>query len=170
MKNKLILSLLLLLATFVAASAQYRPQRIELHHGQFLDENGQVLSDRAVQALVGDEIFQETYVGAARQYRVGKNLLIGGASVFGGGLLLYLLSGITYETTDSESAESFAMAGLVTGACAMLAGGVLVDVGVPLMIVGTRRLAWIEDTCNEPKSWSLSLGPTRSGFGLALSF
>ena len=52
-----------------------------------VDRNGNILSDEDIIGLVGSDIFEETVVGARRQLRAGKGLLIGGAAGIGTGLV-----------------------------------------------------------------------------------
>ena len=54
----------------------------------------------------------------------------------------------------------------------MAAGGIAIDAGIPLMIIGTRRMAWMEGEYNSrpAPAWSLSFRQTASGAGLVLSF
>ena len=156
------------------------PDRIELSHGEFYDRNGVWLDEAQVRLLFGDEIYQETFVGARKQYRVGRNLLTGGLVAVGAGLACTLVSysnthGSEYHDEPEylgEDPDPSIAAGVAFGILTMVAGGIAIDAGIPLMIIGTRRLAWMEDEYNSrPKhAWSLSFRQTRNGAGLVLSF
>lgn len=156
------------------------PDRIELSHGEFYDQNGVWLDEAQVRSIFGDEIYQETFVGARKQYRAGRNLVTGGLITVGAGLACTLVSfahahGSEYYDEPEplgEDPDSSIAAGVAFGIVAMVAGGIAVDAGIPLMIIGTRRLAWMEDEYNSrPKhAWSLSFRQTRNGAGLVLSF
>ena len=165
------------------------PDRIELSHGEFYDRNGVWLDEAQVRSLFGDDIYQETFVGARKQYRAGRNLLTGGLVAVGAGLACTLVfysnaHGLEYYDEPDplgdepqplglmEDSDPSIAAGVVFGILTMVAGGIAIDTGIPLMIIGTRRLAWMEDEYNSrPKyAWSLSFRQTRNGAGLVLSF
>lgn len=156
------------------------PDRIELSHGEFYDRNGVWLDEAQIRSLFGDDIYQETFVGARKQYRAGRNLLTGGLVAVGAGLACTLVSyanihGSEYHDEPKylgEDPDPSIAAGVAFGLLTMVAGGIAIDAGIPLMIIGTRRLAWMEDEYNSrPKhAWSLSFRQTRNGAGLVLSF
>lgn len=156
------------------------PDRIELSHGEFYDQNGVWLDEAKVRSLFGDDIYQETFVGARKQYRAGRNLLTGGLIVIGAGVACALLADADIHAPDfsdepgypRETHDHSAEDRMFLGALIVLAGGTAINVGIPLMIIGTRRLAWMEDEYNSrPKhAWSLSFRQTRNGAGLVLSF
>ncbi len=155
-------------------SAQFRPDRIELDHGVFYDGNGQALSDAQVRSLFGDDIYHETYVGARQQFRSGRTLLTGGLIALGAGLTCTVVSANSAETgyDGDYYYDDSALAGIWLGIITMAAGGVAIDAGIPLMIIGTRRLAWMEGEYNSrpAPAWSLSFRQTANGAGLVLSF
>ena len=154
-------------------SAQFRPDRIELDHGVFYDGNGQALSDAQVRSLFGDDIYHETYVGARQQFRSGRTLLTGGLVALGAGIACTVVAATSAETDDyGDWVDDSTYAGVYLGILTMIAGGIAIDVGIPLMIIGTRRLAWMEDEHNSrpAPAWSLSFRQTANGAGLVLSF
>ena len=154
-------------------SAQVRPDRIELDHGAFYNESGQALSDAQIRSLFGDDIYHETYVGARQQFRSGRKLLTGGLIAFGAGLTCAFVSVYSAETDAyGDWVNDSAYAGVYLGFLTMAAGGIAIDVGIPLMIIGTKRLAWMEGEYNSrtAPAWSLSFRPTPGGAGLVLSF
>ena len=156
------------------------PDRIELSHGEFYDRNGVWLDKAQVRSLFGDDIYQETFVGARKQYRAGRNLLTGGLIAVGAGVACALLADADLHAPDfsdepgypRETHDHSAEDRMFLGALIVLAGGTAINVGIPLMIIGTRRLAWMEGEYNSsPKhAWSLSFRQTRNGAGLVLSF
>ncbi len=156
------------------------PDRIKLSHGNFYDQNGVWLDETQVRSLFGDDIYQETFVGARKQYRAGRNLLTGGLIVIGAGVACALLADADIHAPDfsdepgypRETHDHSAEDRMFLGALIVLAGGTAINVGIPLMIIGTRRLAWMEDEYNSrPKhAWSLAFRQTRNGAGLVLSF
>ncbi len=155
-------------------SAQFRPDRIELDHGVFYDGSGQALSDAQVRSLFGDDIYHETYVGARQQFRSGRTLLTGGLVALGAGLACTIVSANSAETgfDGDYYYDDSALAGIWLGIITMAAGGVAIDAGIPLMIIGTRRMAWMEGEYNSrpAPAWSLSFRQTANGAGLVLSF
>ena len=167
-----VLSTALFLTAAFSASAQYRPSRIELDHGYFYDEAGALIPDAGMRTLIGDEIFEETYLGATQQFRVGKNLLTGGAVAFGLGLGGLIATAVTYQEdyAYSDWEENRFVAGFYLSLLTMIGGGVAVDVAIPLMIIGAQRLSWIEREYNAGRSYSLSFRQTRNGMGLVLEF
>ncbi|MBR1406656.1 MAG: hypothetical protein IJ578_06980 [Bacteroidales bacterium] len=170
---KLFLGCVFALTLSFSASAQVRPDRIELIHGTFYNENGQALSDAQVRSLFGDDIYHETYVGARQQFRSGRTLLTGGLVALGAGIACTVVAATSAETDDYGNwVDDSAYAGVYLGVLTMIAGGIAIDVGVPLMIIGTRRLAWMENEHNSrpAPAWSLSFRQTASGAGLVLSF
>ena len=75
--KKILLAVMLMLIPAYAALAQYVPSQIEQKKGRLLDDNGEVMPDYMVQRLVGDDIYNQTYVGAVKQYKTGKRLITG---------------------------------------------------------------------------------------------
>lgn len=49
-------------------------------------------------------------------------------------------------------------------------GGVLLDIGIPLSIIGKKRLDWVADDYNARKGLTYQIGATPSGVGFALNF
>lgn len=170
---KLFLGCVFALTLSFSASAQVRPDRIELIHGAFYNESGQALSDAQVRSLFGDDIYHETYVGARQQFRSGRTLLTGGLVALGAGIACTVVAATSAETDDyGDWVDDSTYAGVYLGILTMIAGGIAIDVGVPLMIIGTRRLAWMENEHNSrpAPAWSLSFRQTANGAGLVLSF
>ena len=56
-----------------SANAQYARKGADL-----VNQNGVVLSDQDIIDLVGGNIFDETVIGARKQYKAGKSLITGG--------------------------------------------------------------------------------------------
>jgi hypothetical protein len=63
------------------ANAQYARKGADL-----VSQNGVVLSDQDIVNLVGSDVFEQTVVGARKQYKAGKSLITGGIIGIGAGL------------------------------------------------------------------------------------
>ena len=188
MNMKKIISLCGLVAAFLClaqnSNAQYPPQQIHRDKAFFVDEHGRTLSDRELIDAIGTDIFEETVVGARKQYNAGRKLLIGGAIGVGGGLLgtlagsaLFVASGATYyekgETRYEIVDEGAAIAGiglLALGIGAMSAGSAALSAGIPLKVIGQSRLNWVENDYNERQSYTLHIGAAPHGVGVTLNF
>ena len=188
MNMKKIISLCGLVAAFLClaqnSNAQYPPQQIHRDKASFVDEHGRTLSDRELIDAIGTDIFEETVVGARKQYNAGRKLLIGGAIGVGGGLLgtlagsaLFVASGATYyekgETRYEIVDEGAAIAGiglLALGIGAMSAGSAALSAGIPLKVIGQSRLNWVENDYNERQSYTLHIGAAPHGVGVTLNF
>ena len=173
---QLLIAVAAMLFCSIDANAQYAqpaPQALELHSGRLTAEGGRTLSDNEVRHLIGDEIFQQTYVGARRQYNAGIALLSGGLAGVGAGIALMVIadnSGVrsdNYYGLDDESEGRMAL-----GALLMIAGGACIDVGVPFLIIGKRRLSWIAEDYNMKSSpaYSFNIEGTSNGVGLVIRF
>ena len=172
------------------AKAQYIPQ-IHRDGAGFVDDRGMHLSNREVRDLVGDDIYFETVVGAQKQYRAGRKLIVGGIIGLGAGYLSTAIGTYTlaenservvrhynndnypdrYEY-DSDSFEAV-VGGLMAfgGIMAMAAGYTALSAGIPLKIIGQSRLNWVENDFNDRnRDYSLEFGAAPHGIGLTLNF
>ena len=59
---------------------------------------------------------------------------------------------------------------ILGGTLLMAAGGVALDAGIPLAIIGKKRLNWVADDYNARKNLAYQIGATPSGVGLAVRF
>lgn len=183
MRNLTILGVLV--AAFLCfaqnANAQYLPSQIHRDGNSFVDEKGNTLSDRQLIDAIGSDIYQETVVGARKQYGAGRGLIIGGAIGTGVGLLGtfsgLLMIGLAAETDQSGEVyvedEDLAYAGAAVMSLSLVAvglGGVALSTGIPLKIIGQSRLNWVENNYNRHGYTTLQLGATPHGVGLALRF
>ena len=177
------------------ASAQYN--QIRRDGTNFVDQTGRALSDQALIDLVGEDVYFDTVVGARKQYNAGRKLILGGAIGLGagclsalGGAALLIANGtrpvVYYESGyrsnypdrdyyyDDYGDGLGALAGgalLVGGYCAMIAGSLVLEAGIPLKIIGKSRLNWVENDFNDrSREASLRFGAAPSGLGLTLTF
>ena len=165
------------------ANAQYLPAQIHRSGASFVDEHGRTLSDNELIDAVGMDIFEETVIGARKQYQTGRKLLISGAAGLGVGLAGILGGAVMVAAANPEQAaegqvyfehEDLATAGgavMVLGAIATALGGTALTVGIPFKAIGQSRLNWVENDYNErSRGYSLHVGAAPHGMGLTLNF
>ena len=174
-----------------SAQAQYTDQ-IHRNRDGFVDRIGQSLSDAELVDLIGEDIYFDTVIGARKQYNAGRKLILGGAIGIGAGYLAasygsYLILASQgrrvayddnyygyyhqYDYTDSSPFGTVAGSLLaISGYAALISGFLALDAGIPLKIIGQSRLNWVENNYNERQAWSVQLGPTPSGVGIAVRF
>lgn len=164
------------------ASAQYRPARIHRDRADFVDEHRHILSDSELIDAVGVDIFEETVIGARKQYTAGRKLVVSGAVGLGvgiagivGGAAIVASAGPHKNANDEvyfDDEEMAATGGLVAliGTIVTSLGGTALTVGIPLKVIGQSRLNWVENDYNDRQRISLNVGATPSGVGFALRF
>ena len=161
------------------ASAQYARKGANI-----VDKNGYVLSDSQLINVVGQNVFDQTVVGARKQYKSGKRLIWGGivgiAAGFAGTVYsIVKLNDAGYTDVDLTSYEDLkvildndpSIAHMYLGSSALMSvGGTAFTAGVVLKTIGKKRLNWVEDQANAAKGYSLNVGATSNGMGLYLTF
>ena len=195
MKRIILLCSLAVLLTGISQNASAQYTRIQRDGTDFVDLNGKVLSDQALIDLVGEDVYFDTVVGARKQYNAGRKLILGGAislgagclTALGGAALLMASNGgpIVYYETDYRSNypdryyyDDYGdglgtIAGgvlIVGGYCAMIAGSLVLEAGIPLKIIGKSRLNWVEGQANAVRDYSFKFGSTPHGVGLTVTF
>ena len=185
-----------LVAVFMCLTQSAKAQYAQIHRdgAGFVDGRGMHLSNQEVRDLVGDDVYFETVVGAQKQYRVGRNLIRGGAITLGAGLVSALSGtalivansqdrvyydeqygysqyhGRTYDKDDEVAIATGSLL-LVGGYLAIATGATLLEVGIPLKIIGQSRLNWVENDYNDySRNVSLHVGAAPNGVGLTLRF
>ena len=177
------------IASGITANAQYRPSTLSQHRAGLEDENGHTLTDQEVFQLIGEDVYNQTYVGATKQYKTGKILTIVGAATTGVGLVgtiagsvatAYAIENghVTYETKNGQKVvkgyddkAALAVLGFVAGATLLAAGDICLSVGIPLQVIGKKRLNWIADEYNHSNySANIRFGAGQYGTGVVLSF
>ena len=148
------------------------PGRISYRNGKLYDSMGNLIRPEIVSYYIGDQIYDETYTGARKQFRAGKTLALVGIPTLIAGTCL-MIAGICNFSEDSDTLW-------LTGAMLGYAGGVCVDVGVPLWIIGSKRMKWVASAYNSRLSSSLDrpagsrprpyVSTSSTGIGLALNF
>lgn len=190
---KKLFVLVLAAAAFIfsgfAANAQYRPGALSQCRAGLEDENGRILSDQEVFQLIGEEVYNQTYTGACKQYKTGKTLIIVGAvgagigtvgTIAGAAAMAYAIEKghVTIEEkngkkviTAMDDKAKLASLGYITGAVLLGAGVTCLSVGIPLKVIGTKRLDWIAKEYNHSNyTANFQVGLTQSGAGLVLNF
>ena len=168
-----------LLATFLClaerADAQYATS-VHQRHGRLVDGDGVVLSDSDVLNLIGDEIYNETYLGAKKQCKVGRTLIWSGAAgmVAGMGMMMWgqeLFTDSPYmQGIGTETEGKVGLALCVGGLLVNSLGSAALNVGIPLSIIGNKRLDWVVDNYNGEANLTVKVGAAPNGFGLTVRF
>lgn len=170
-----------LLAAFLCLTQNADAQYVQRHKANLVDVNGNILSDTEVLDLVGEEIFHETYVGAQKQYNAGRKMLIGGAIGAGAGLATSLIGfNLAYDSAylqengkiayrkEAEAAIGFLC--YYGGAVVACLGLSVLEAGIPLHIIGKKRLDWVAEEGSKASNVSFNVGATPNGMGLTLRF
>ena len=166
------------------ASAQYRPARIHRDRADFVDEHRRILSDSELIDAVGVDIYEETVLGARKQYKSGKTLIWGGVAGMAAGFAgvvysIVKLNDAGYQNLDLTNPDHIktvldndpSIAAMYLGSSALTSlGGTAFTAGVVLKTIGKKRLNWVEDQANSAKGYTLNIGTTRNGMGLYLNF
>ena len=145
------------------------------------DQRGNILSNQEVLTLVGQDIYNQTYVGAQKQRKAGKALIWSGVGGMVGGGVLYGLgfSKIADKVNQNSSKDDIqkafegapGSAGMVLGGTLLMAAGAIaLDAGIPLAIIGKKRLDWVADNYNGRKNLAYQVGATPNGVGIAVRF
>ena len=168
-----------LFATFLClaqrANAQYATD-VHQKHGKLVDGGGVVLSDSDVLNLIGDEVYHKTYLGAKKQCKVGRTLIWSGAAgmVAGMGMMMWgqeLFTDSPYmQGIGTETEGKVGLALCVGGLLVHSLGSAALNVGIPLSIVGNKRLDWVVDNYNGGSNLTVKVGAAPNGFGLTVRF
>ena len=160
------------------ASAQYARKGADI-----VDVNGYVLSDSQLISLVGQDTFDQTVVGARKQYKSGKTLIWGGVAGMAAGFAgvvysIVKLNDAGYQNLDLTNPDHIktvmdndpSIGAMYLGSSALMSvGGTAFTAGVVLKTIGKKRLNWVEDQANSAKGYTLNIGTTRNGMGLYLT-
>ena len=154
------------------ANAQYARKGADL-----VSQNGVTLSDQDIMSIVGNDVFDQTVIGARKQYKAGKGLITGGIIGIGAGLAGSVLSGVKaandgYKDFETAVENDGAVLAMYLGSVAALSlGSAALTAGIPLKIIGKKRLDWVAEEANRVSgNVSLNVGATPNGFGIALNF
>ena len=181
----LILVALACLTSWNAAAQYYHPDNLHRVRKTLVSETGVVLTDEEVLSCIGEEIYNETYVGAVRQYTTSSILLYagGGTAVLGVGGIVG--SAIAYRHYQDKKAAAGAgtpqslktqtvlselgVGGAVT---VTLAGVGALITGLVFRAISTQRLNWVAQDYNSTESRMVSarIGNGQYGTGLIITF
>lgn len=154
------------------ANAQYARKGANV-----VNQNGVVLSDQDIVNLVGNDVFEQTVIGARKQYKAGKGLIAGGIIGIGAGLAGSVLAGVQaakdgYNDFQTAVENDGAVLGMYLGSVAALSlGSAALTAGIPLKVIGKKRLDWVSEEANRASAnVSLNVGATPHGMGIVLNF
>lgn len=146
------------------------PGQIRYRGGDLVDSEGNVIKPEDIRFYIGNQIYEDTYVGARKQLRSGKTLVWIGAPVAVAGIVMMIAGLNSMEYDDGEYYDyGLYSAGLLAG----FAGSTCIDVGIPLLVIGKKRLEWIADDYNGRLHGSRRqpyISTSSKGFGIALNF
>jgi hypothetical protein len=154
------------------ANAQYARKGADL-----VSQNGVVLSDQDIVNLVGSDVFEQTVVGARKQYKAGKSLITGGIIGIGAGLAGAFVTGYKagkagYNDMQTALSDDGSIAALyLASAAAASLGSAALTGGIVMKIIGNKRLDWVSEEANRVSgNVSLNVGATPNGMGIVLNF
>lgn len=159
-----------------SANAQYVRKGANI-----VDQTGYVLSDAQLINLVGEDTYEQTVVGARKQYKAGNGLIWGGIAGVGAGMVCAVLMGVKmgeagYSEINSKNLKEIlekdpSIGALYVGSSALMSiGGTAFNAGIVLKTIGKKRLNWVGDQANAAKGYSLNVGATPNGMGLYMNF
>jgi|GEM_PF-4597013 len=159
--------------------------------GQF-SLDGEVLTPSQVRRLIGDEIYHQTYESAIKQRKTGKALNIIGGLITGAGavaagvgiaLAKETITETYYQDIDdptniwdvtysTESNVDVMLPLQYAGFIAMGVGVTFLSFGIPISVIGNKRLGWIASDYNNRSKYSavFTVQPAPCGLRLALTF
>ena len=163
-----------------SANAQYAGP-MHRQKANLVDAQGSILSDTEVLNLVGEEIFNETYVGAKKQYTAGRKMIIGGAIGAGASMAISIAGfNLAYDSAYLKESggiayrnEGEAIFGFVCYYGGLAAAGLALSVleaGIPLQIIGKKRLDWVAKEGSKATNLTFHAGATPNGIGLTVNF
>ena len=166
-----------LLCLTQSASAQYARKGANI-----VDKSGYILSDSQLINVVGQDIFDQTVVGARKQIKSGNGLIWGGILGIAAGIGGAVYTGVKIGKAGYTNVESYedikriaqddpSIAGLYLGSVALMgAGSTAFSAGIILKSVGKGRMNWVKDQANAAKGYTLNVGATPNGMGLYMTF
>lgn len=152
------------------ADAQYARKGANL-----VDPAGTVLSDQALINVVGNDIYEQTVIGARKQYKAGKALITGGILGVGAGVAGAVLTGVKigkagYSDVETAVQQDPAIAAMYLGSTAIMSlGFTAISGGIIFKTIGKKRLNWVADQANGA-NLTYQFGPTPNGMGLSVRF
>jgi len=190
MKHLLTLGTIIILcfASFSAKAQMYN--RVEMSRGDFYLNNVKQ-SDAQVRDILGEEIYNQTYVGAQKQRKLGNALIIAGGATAGVGAGLVLAGaagamgtlthtwyydpntgrtwGDQYNYNDNLDKMGPIM---MIGYGVLTLGAACLSAGLTFKIISAKRLQWVEEEASRKlnQNVSMNVGATRYGLGITMKF
>jgi hypothetical protein len=154
------------------ANAQYARDGYHI-----VNQNGVALSNQEIIDLVGVDVYEQTVLGAWKQYKAGKSLITGGIIGIGAGLAGAFVTGYKagkagYNDMQTALSDDGSIAALyLASAAAASLGSAALTGGIVMKIIGNKRLDWVSEEANRVSgNVSLNVGATPNGMGIVLNF
>ncbi len=154
------------------ANAQYARDGYHI-----VNQNGVPLSNQEIIDLVGVDVYEQTVLGAWKQYKAGKSLITGGIIGIGAGLAGAFVTGYKagkagYNDMQTALSDDGSIAALyLASAAAASLGSAALTGGIVMKIIGNKRLDWVSEEANRVSgNVSLNVGATPNGMGIVLNF
>ena len=142
-----------------------------------VNQNGVALSNQEIIDLVGVDVYEQTVLGAWKQYKAGKSLITGGIIGIGAGLAGAFVTGYKagkagYNDMQTALSDDGSIAALyLASAAAASLGSAALTGGIVMKIIGNKRLDWVSEEANRVSgNVSLNVGATPNGMGIVLNF
>lgn len=167
--KKICLTILMFCATITLSFAQ----EFEISRGKiYLGERQ--LGESEARLLLGDDVYDNIFIPAVRQKKVGLGLTIAGGACLEFGATTAFCAGAMLAHREIEPSSSYnprqdpnyIVALIGTGLS--VAGLALLGVGIPSFVIGRKRLGHLEDATNEQLSSKVTLNLSASPYGLCL--
>lgn len=172
----------MLLSLFFAVSSYAQYAEPIASRGSRIIYEGQKLTKEQAATLfsnVSGEDYGEKYLQYRKGYKTGLGLSIGGASlavvgstVFLGGAVSALIMGIPLALAGETEMPSGVDVAIATGAVSAISGAAIMLAGIPTAVVYQKRIKKMASEYNASNVQKpiVTIGPARSGVGLALNF
>lgn len=136
--------------------------------------NGHELGDEEIKAVIGEQLWNDTFASARGQFKVGKVLTNIGIpfTAAGGGLMV---AGFIVAAAGGSSAYEAGAILVGVGAPFMSVGLTLMSIGIPLKCIGNGRMEWVVGEANKNNGFAMqqpkvNFGLQQYGVGVALRF
>lgn len=152
MKNiypKLLMAVALVLGFIgmpVRMDAQYATERIDYKRGSFYDAEGFKLGDEQIREVFGNDIYNDTYLSARKQFKAGKIMTDIGLGILGTEALFLTLvatNAFSYNFDDFGQFLGAFLVGLYGGIIVTGVGFVSLSTGMILRNIGNSRMKWM---------------------------
>jgi hypothetical protein len=186
--KKIAVFLIVVLACLTGRTAYaqyYHPDNLHRVRHSLVSETGVVLSDEEVLAGIGQEIYDETYVGAVKQYKASTALIWSGVGTTVVGAAGVAASAIFYRRLQDSKAAAGVGApqslktqivltelGIGGASFVTIAGVSALLTGLVFRAISTQRLEWVAQDYNSTESRMVTarIGNGQYGTGLIINF